>query len=382
MTFGRTTRSRARGAAPDVPAAVGLAAPDDGVGAAPPNHQPMPPHSMPPGDPAAAAAAAGDLPPHQAHIYQPLQAGAVQVQHHQQHLHPLAALDGYQVGGAPPQDQHLASIGMHDQSAIPPVPHEHQQHQQHQHHQQQQGHPGGHQQDPPTPDSSPTSYTYANLTDGIVSHVFFPLVIKKIFEQFAQRSLPASHTAAHFDILEQRAMELKQFGELYGLEGACEKYASVDLFMSAMVTSLTGLKSRVENGSIDALLADTLAIASASVQGVTPGIHASSGPDGASFGDSLLAPLAARSPGLHAGAGVTKPFHAVDPSSMAPRRKLKPQARRCLEDWFESHLESPYPTDAEKQALAAQCQLEVHQARGTVASVRVRSALRVGVRTR
>lgn len=222
-----------------------------------------------------------------------------------------------------------------------------------------------HEQPPPTPEQLPGNYTYANLTDGIVSHVFFPLVLKKIFEHLTQRQLPANHSAAHFDVLEQRALELKRYGEVYGLEGACEKYASVDLFMSAMVTSLSGLQQRVNAGSIDALLADTLAVASASIQN-QHGSPSGAGLSGSNPGNQAGVPIEGRPASrIAAGSGVVKSLgpRIMDDDMGAPRRKLKPQARRCLEEWFQSHLESPYPTDAEKQALATQCQLEIQQVR-------------------
>lgn len=217
------------------------------------------------------------------------------------------------------------------------------------------------QQPPQVPDSAPGNYTYANLTDGIVDHIFFPLVLKKIFEYFARQQLPAAHSADHFQVLEERALELKRYGEMCGLEGACEKYASVDLFMSAMVTSLSGLHEKVNAGSIDPLLADTLSVASASFQNRT-GATASTGFQNGrkpSFG----LPHMSQRAGVVAGSGVVKPpgQRNLEDELGGPRRKLRPQARKCLEEWFQAHLESPYPSDAEKQALATQCQLEIQQ---------------------
>jgi Homeobox KN domain len=305
-------------------------------------------------------------------------------QHHDQSMIPLAHLEPYPQHPHPPNPQaptmsHLSSMVLPDPSGLPPgthVQHPFSQHPQHPHHphhppspphmhtvaagadhHHHQGHP------PPAPESAAGNYTYANLTDGIVSHVFFPLVLKKIFEHLVQEELPANHSAAHFRILEERARELKSYGETYGLEVACEKYASVDLFMSAMVTSLSGLQQRVTSGSIDALLADTLAVASAAIQnlGAIPdGMRADA------VGDPSLAPAPSRFGGVAAGSGVTKPSpgsRGMEDDLGAPRRKLKPHARRCLEEWFQNHLEAPYPTDAEKQALATQCQLEIQQVR-------------------
>lgn len=221
---------------------------------------------------------------------------------------------------------------------------------------------GGLGQHPPqVPDSAPGNYTYANLTDGIVGHIFFPLVLKKIFEYFARQQLPAAHSADHFQVLEERALELKRYGEMCGLEGACEKYASVDLFMSAMVTSLSGLHEKVDAGTIDPLLADTLSVASASFQSRT-GATANFGFQNGQKAPSGLSHVAQRA-GVAAGSGVVKPpgQRNLEDELGGPRRKLRPQARKCLEDWFQAHLESPYPSDAEKQALATQCQLEIQQ---------------------
>lgn len=196
--------------------------------------------------------------------------------------------------------------------------------------------------------------------------------MKRIFEIFSDRPLPADLLAPHFDNLEQRALDLKSYGEVYGLEGACEKYASVDLFMSAMVSSLASLKPRIAGGAIDALLADTLAVASAAVRGqalapTATGAHSLLGGIGASTavgdGDRLLDRLGIQSPGVGKGG---------ESLSVSRRRKLKPAARRCLEDWFQNHLESPYPNDADKHALAAQCGLDVQQVNNFFGNKRMR----------
>lgn len=198
--------------------------------------------------------------------------------------------------------------------------------------------------------------------------------MKKIFEIFTDRPLPAELLVPHFDNLEQRALELKSYGEVYGLEGACEKYASVDLFMSAMVSSLASLKPRIAGGAIDALLADTLTVASASVRGqaLAPGPSGANSLLGglgaaaaspAGDGDRLLDRLGLQGPGIG---------KSGDALSAARRRKLKPQARRCLEDWFQGHLDSPYPNDAEKHTLAAQCGLDVQQVNNFFGNKRMR----------
>lgn len=285
-------------------------------------------------------------------------------------------LDHYHPRATNPQPapfNHLSGIILPDPIAIPP-PHMSQPSSTHHHLQNYHPNPAhleasaglSHPPPPPqAPDSAPGNYTYANLTDGIVGHIFFPLVLKKIFEHFAQQQLPAAQSADHFEMLEDRALELKKYGEMCGLEGACEKYASVDLFMSAMVTSLSGLPEKVNAGSIDPLLADTLSVASASFRnGPGPGATATGRiQNAAEAGNSSGFPHKSQHDGVAPGSGVAKPPVQRDLEDVhnAARRKLRPHARKCLEEWFQAHLESPYPSDVEKQALATQCQLELQQ---------------------
>jgi hypothetical protein len=211
-------------------------------------------------------------------------------------------------------------------------------------------------------------HTYAILQDSILSHVFFPLVLKKVYEVFSEKPIPAPNAEPHFTDLEHRALGLKSYAELYGLDGACERWASTDVFMAAMVSALSGLRDSVAAGPVNPLLTETLNAAGAAVRtppsqehvpGVAPLFSTSH-----DMSDQLLAPLAPavdrNELGLAAGKIVRSRFSSP-PVQVLPRRKLKPLARRCLEDWFQTHIDSPYPSEAEKQDLADYCQLDIQQ---------------------
>lgn len=200
-------------------------------------------------------------------------------------------------------------------------------------------------------------HTYANLQEGIVGHIFFPLVLKKMFELFTGRPLVASHIASHFSDLEDRAMGLKSYAEIHGLDGACENWAGTDVFMSALVSALTNVKTHLATTSIDPLLAETLSATSAFLRNSGGAGQGGFGPNG---NDSLLAPIGSLGdkPNPAIMRGRARPLGVAQ---ALPRRKLKPMARRCLEDWFQAHINSPYPSEAEKQELANQCQLDIQQ---------------------
>lgn len=218
--------------------------------------------------------------------------------------------------------------------------------------------------------ASSNQLSYSNLQDGIMNHCFFPLVVKKLFEVLGEKPFSAPHLTPYYAQLEQRAEELQHYGETYGVEGACEKFASVDLFMSAMVSSLATIKSRMASGSVDALLVETLNIVKGTLRSSNMTVPHQASPSQRTsvnpsqhhgLSDQILAPIQDR--GSTSNPGVFKNLRSrtLDDSVSLPRRKLKPQARRCLEDWFQSHLNSPYPTEAEKIFLANQCQLDVQQ---------------------
>lgn len=62
-------------------------------------------------------------------------------------------------------------------------------------------------------------------------------------------------------------------------------------------------------------------------------------------------------------------------SNAGPRkpRKLRPRATKMLTQWFENHLDHPYPTDAEKQLLAVQSGVTVEQVTTWFSNKRSRS---------
>jgi hypothetical protein len=210
-------------------------------------------------------------------------------------------------------------------------------------------------------------HTYAVLQESILGHVFFPLVLKKVYEVFADKPMPAPNTDPHFTDLEHRALGLKSYAELYGLDGACERWASTDVFMAAMVSALSGLRDIVVSGPVNPLLAETLSTAGAAVknsaaQPRAPGVAPTLAPH-QDAPEQLLAPLMPsgdRSDLGLAGGRITR-SRFLGPVQPPPRRKLKPVARRCLEDWFQTHIDSPYPSEGEKQGLADYCQLDIQQ---------------------
>jgi hypothetical protein len=211
-------------------------------------------------------------------------------------------------------------------------------------------------------------HTYAILQESILSHVFFPLVLKKVYEVFSDQPIPSPNAEPHFTDLEHRALGLKSYAELHGLDGACERWASTDVFMAAMVSALSGLRDSVASGPVNPLLAETLNAAGAAVrapasQQIVSGVAPCFG-NNQDMPDQLLAPLAPaldrNDLGLAAGK-IVRSRVPSPPVQVLPRRKLKPLARRCLEDWFQTHIDSPYPTEVEKQDLADYCQLDIQQ---------------------
>jgi len=64
------------------------------------------------------------------------------------------------------------------------------------------------------------------------------------------------------------------------------------------------------------------------------------------------------------------------------RRNLRPKATKYLKQWFERHLDHPYPTEAEKSLLAAQCEISVDQVSTWFSNRRCRSKSLKTVRRR
>ena len=55
------------------------------------------------------------------------------------------------------------------------------------------------------------------------------------------------------------------------------------------------------------------------------------------------------------------------------RRTLRPKATKILKQWFERHLDHPYPTEAEKSLLGVQCELSMEQVSTWFSNRRCRS---------
>lgn len=55
------------------------------------------------------------------------------------------------------------------------------------------------------------------------------------------------------------------------------------------------------------------------------------------------------------------------------RRNLRPKTRKILTEWFERHLDHPYPTEQEKRHLALQCEITTEQVSTWFSNKRCRS---------
>ena len=55
------------------------------------------------------------------------------------------------------------------------------------------------------------------------------------------------------------------------------------------------------------------------------------------------------------------------------RRNLRPKATKLLNQWFERHLDHPYPSEQEKRQLATQCDISVEQVTNWFSNKRCRS---------
>ena len=64
------------------------------------------------------------------------------------------------------------------------------------------------------------------------------------------------------------------------------------------------------------------------------------------------------------------------------RKQLRPKATGTLKEWFERHLDFPYPSEDEKRLLASQCELTVEQVSNWFSNKRCRSKSIKAVRGR
>lgn len=60
------------------------------------------------------------------------------------------------------------------------------------------------------------------------------------------------------------------------------------------------------------------------------------------------------------------------------RRQLSKQATEILTNWFYAHINDPYPTEEEKQMLAAKCVLSINQINNWFGNKRIRNKRRNG----
>lgn len=65
--------------------------------------------------------------------------------------------------------------------------------------------------------------------------------------------------------------------------------------------------------------------------------------------------------------------HYVSNAGPRKTRKLRPKATKMLTQWFESHIDHPYPTEAEKQLLAVQSGVTMEQVTTWFSNKRSRS---------
>ena len=65
--------------------------------------------------------------------------------------------------------------------------------------------------------------------------------------------------------------------------------------------------------------------------------------------------------------------HYVSNAGPRKTRKLRPKATKMLTQWFESHIDHPYPTEAEKQLLAVQSGVTAEQVTTWFSNKRSRS---------
>jgi hypothetical protein len=252
-------------------------------------------------------------------------------------------------------------------------------------------------------------YTFSNLEEGVLRHMLFPLVLRRMTESVTGVSFdgpsPAAEKPSEVRQLEERALNLKAYAEQHGLEATCDSFASVDVFMAALVSALPSLVQRMVTGPDNRILQDTFKLAKAKFNKAVPTppavpisvkqhlqvadqtpSHLHSLPSKPKPEDFAAAGIRTqqqlyqqqlynpRAHGLENTPAFGTPISSVEPEidkqhsgrghglgHMLPRRKLNPHTRRILEAWFQANLHDPYPSETEKIRLANQCQVDVQQ---------------------
>lgn len=170
------------------------------------------------------------------------------------------------------------------------------------------------------------AHTFASLVRGVVHHPLFPVVLHKtslLLPSDRATPPPLSHQLTGAEV---SATTLKTFAESNGLDGACERWTSTDVFMSALVAALNALPANIPMpNTVEQLITAKLPVQKDST-------------------------------------AIRKP----------PRTPVSERGKAALERWFQQHLDNPYPTPPQKEQLARDCNMSLSSVNNWFGNKRMR----------
>lgn len=213
-------------------------------------------------------------------------------------------------------------------------------------------------------------HTFSGLTNGVIAHPLFALVFKKIFEVCGSNSFDSGQLAHHYEDSDTSAKALQQYAENNGLDRACERWTSTDVFMSALVAALNSLQNSMQSGTPNAsnsTLQHTIASAEKIING--GGMWPTDPRNvGATAGYPNMSPPQIRGT-WRQDRHIQKGMHTHGSTTRTP---LSEKAKAALERWFQENLENPYPTVAQKMELARICSMSLSSVNNWFGNKRMR----------
>lgn len=176
--------------------------------------------------------------------------------------------------------------------------------------------------------------TFDGLVQEMLGHPALAVAIQLAFQAGGAGAVTVSEENGAAEALraaERRSQDLAQMASEIGIETACKRSSSLEVFLSALVSALGEVPDVIPK--LTPTLRETLTACEGAVAA-----SSSSG----------------------------------DASGNGTRCKLSAGAREILETWFNDHFENPYPNDEEKHALAAKCDIHLNQVNNYFGNRRMR----------
>lgn len=224
-------------------------------------------------------------------------------------------------------------------------------------------------------------YTYTALVNDIIAHPLFPLIIKKVFDVCQCNAFEKSHLKPHFSETESNARGVQNYAQQHGLADAWARWASTDVFMSALVASLSHVSStgpgdnvtlrRTITAGQTALSAVLIDPQQVDPMHVTRDLEVQRNDHGLRE-DTAPRPSASREMVYSAQQFHESPSSAVQTPRAATRSALSEKAKETLEKWFQEHISAPYPKKQEKDELAALCDISLSSVNNWFGNKRMR----------